>query len=85
MATLAAQEVWGQTTDWRDAVGNIATAIAVAVAIIAIIASTVITLRSEKVVRQGQVNEQLHAEATTASSEAMAALAEEYTSRGIEA
>lgn len=78
MATYDAAVSWGTAAE-------IATTVGTAVALIGVATTSVLSLRSEKLTRQGQQLEREQAEATARRSEAAAALTEEYTRRVVEA
>jgi hypothetical protein len=71
-------------SDWQT-FANISTTFGVFVAVSGVIVTLILTLRSEKLTRAGQMLEREQAEATAARSEAAAALTEEYTRRVVEA
>lgn len=69
---------------WGTA-AEIATTVGTGVALLGVVTTSVLSLRSEKVTRDGQQLEREQAEATARRSEAAAALTEEYTRRVVEA
>lgn len=70
--------------DWGTS-ADIATTVGAAVAILAVLVTLIMTLRSERLTREGQQLQRREFEATARRTEAAAALTEEYTRRVVDA
>lgn len=73
-----------EPTAWETA-ANIATTVGVGIALLTVLVTLVMTLRSERLTRQGQKLQRQEAQAAAERSEAAAALTEGYTQRLVEA
>lgn len=73
-----------EVSTWQT-VADVSTALGVVIALAGVIVTFILTLRSEKLTREGQELDRQVAESSASRSEVAAALTEEYTRRAVDA